>query len=84
MATTRPCCGAPTRSAATWLQPPGRGAEIDHARAFLEEARLVVDLDQLEGGARAHALALGARDIRIVELALQPELARTAERPCRS
>ena len=33
----------------------GRGAEIDHARAFLQEARFVVDLDQLEGGARAHS-----------------------------
>ena len=54
----------------------GRGAEIDHARAFLEEARLVVDLDQLVGGARANAFALGARDVRIVELALQPQLGR--------
>ena len=35
---------------------------------------LVVDLDQLEGGARAKALALGARHVGIVELALEPEL----------
>ena len=33
---------------------------------------LVVDLGQLEGRARAKALALGTRDIGVVELALQP------------
>ena len=77
-ATTRPC---PRRADALGrdLAPAaGRGAEIDHARAGLEQMMLVVDLDQLEGGARAKALALGARHIRIVELALEPELARTA------
>ena len=50
----------------------GRRTEIDHARARLQNAMLVVDLGELEGGARATALALGARHVRIVELALQP------------
>ena len=54
----------------------GRSAKIDHARAFFEKMTLVVDLGQLEGGARAKALALGARDVRIVELALEPSLRR--------
>jgi hypothetical protein len=59
------------------LRPAARRrAEIDHPRALLQEARLVVDFHQLEGGARAHAFALGARYIRIVELALQPQLGR--------
>ena len=51
----------------------GRGAEIDHGLAWLEQAMLVVDLDQLVGRARAIAVALGLRDIGIVELPLQPE-----------
>ena len=29
----------------------GGGAKIDHAGAFLEDARFVVDFDELEGGA---------------------------------
>ena len=33
----------------------GRRAEVDDALAGLQEAVLVVDLDQLEGGARAHS-----------------------------
>ena len=52
----------------------GRGAKIDHARARFQKVVLVVDLDQLVGRARAKAFALGARHIRIVELALEPEL----------
>ena len=52
----------------------GRGAEIDHPRAILEQTMLVVDLDQLEGGPPAKAFALGARDVGVVELALQPQL----------
>ena len=51
----------------------GRGAEIDHRDALLEEMVLVVDLDQLVGRARAIAVALGLRHIGIVELPLQPE-----------
>ena len=51
-----------------------RGAEVDHALAGLEQAVLVVDLDQLEGGARAVALALGGGHVGIVELALEPAL----------
>ena len=54
----------------------GRGAEIDHAAARLEQAILVVDLDQLVGGARAQALAPGARHIGVVELAFEPALLR--------
>ena len=50
-----------TRSRRHLAPAAGRGAEIDDALAALEEAVLVVDLDQLEGGARAVALALGAR-----------------------
>ena len=34
----------------------GRGAEVDHARAGFQEMRLVVDLGQLEGRARAISL----------------------------
>ena len=74
MATTRPLPScAPTRLAATWLQPPGAAPRSTHARAGFEEMQFVVDLDQLVGRARAIAVALGARDIRIVELAFEPE-----------
>src|SRR5712672_466783 len=52
----------------------GRRPEIDHAGAGLKKVDLVVDLDELVGGARAHAFALGARHVRIVELAVEPEL----------
>src|SRR3569832_1528323 len=52
----------------------GCRAEVDYPRAFPEHARLVVDLGQLEGGARAITLALCARDVRIVELAFEPQL----------
>ncbi len=50
----------------------GRGAEIHHACAGLEEMKLVVELQQLERRARAIALLLCLGDIRIVELPLQP------------
>src|SRR6185312_11769731 len=52
----------------------GRSAEIDHPSAFLKQAMLVIDLNQLEGRPAAKTFALGARHIRIVELPLQPEL----------
>ena len=62
MPTTWPLpSAAATRSAATWVQPPGAAPRSTTRCAGLEEAELVVDLDQLEGGARAVALALGAR-----------------------
>ena len=51
----------------------GRGAEVDHRHAGLEQMMLVVDLDQLVGRARAIAVPLGLRHIGIVELALQPQ-----------
>src|SRR5262249_38675620 len=54
----------------------GRGAEIDHPRAWLGQMMLVVDLDQLEGGAGAKTFALGARHVRIVELSFEPALRR--------
>ena len=74
MATTRPLRAD---ALCRHLAPAaGRGAEVDHARAGFQEMMLVVDLGQLEGGARAKALALGARHIGIVELALQPERGR--------
>src|SRR6185312_4662312 len=49
-----------------------RRAEIDDSRSPLQEMKPVVELDQLEGGARAIALALGLGNIGIVELALEP------------
>ncbi len=50
----------------------GRRAEIDDARAALQEMEALVELDQLEGRARAIAEALGLGDIGIVELAREP------------
>src|SRR3954469_12011382 len=52
----------------------GRSAEIDHPSAFLEQAMLVIDLNQLEGRPATKTFPLGARDVGIVELPLQPEL----------
>src|SRR6185369_8424410 len=54
----------------------GRRTQIDHAGAALQHVMLVIDLGQLERGARTKALALGARHVRIVELALEPQLGR--------
>jgi signal recognition particle subunit SEC65 len=45
----RRCPGAFLRT--TWLQPPGRDAEVDHALDALQEAEALVELDQLVGGA---------------------------------
>src|SRR4051794_13050430 len=53
-----------------------RGAEIDDALAGLQQAVLVVDLEELECGARAVALALGERHIGVVQLPLEPPLRR--------
>src|SRR5262245_25847022 len=50
----------------------GGGAEVDHLGAALEDAMLVVDLDQLVSRARAETVSLGAHDVRIVELAFEP------------
>ena len=70
IATTRPLRADPPRGD---LAPAaGRRAEIDHARARFEQTIFVVDLGELVGGARAKSLALGARDIRIVDLAFEP------------
>ena len=52
----------------------GRGAEVDDALARLQQPVFVVDLDQLVGRPRAVALALGAGDVGVVELALEPAL----------
>ena len=54
----------------------GGGAEVDHGHAGLQEAELVVDLQELERGARAIARGLRLGDIGIVELPLQPEFRR--------
>ncbi len=53
-----------------------RSTEIDHGHAVLQQPVFVVDLEQLESGARAIAQSLGLDDIGIVELPLQPELRR--------
>ena len=53
-----------------------RGAEIDDFRARPQQAIFVIELDQLEGRARAEALALGACHIGVVELAFEPTLLR--------
>src|SRR5262249_1626884 len=59
------------------LAPPaGRSAEVDNAPARFEETVLVIELHQLEGGPRAETFPLGAGDVRIVELALEPEFRR--------
>src|SRR5207302_2069158 len=50
--------------------------QIDDAAAGSEHMMPVVDFGELEGGAGAQALRLGARHIRIVELALEPKLGR--------
>ena len=56
------------------LRPAARRrAEIDDLLARLEQMIALVDLDELVGGARAPALALGRGHIGIVELALQPQ-----------
>ena len=44
-----------------------RGAEVDHPGARLQQPDLVVDLEQLEGGARAVAAGLGGADIGVVD-----------------
>ncbi len=49
-----------------------RGAEIDDARARPQQPEPIVQLDQLEGGARTETAALRFRDIGIGELPLQP------------
>ena len=52
----------------------GRGAEINDARARLQEPVLLVDLGELVGRARTEPFALRGGHIRIVELPLQPSL----------
>src|SRR5262249_7831341 len=49
-----------------------RRAEISDARALFQEMKLIVDLGELEGRARAIAFALGARHIGIVDLTFEP------------
>ena len=52
----------------------GRRAEVDDALAGFEDVIFVVDLDELEGSARAPTLPLGGGNIGIVELAFEPAL----------
>ena len=49
-----------------------RAAEIDDPPARLQQMEAVVELDQLEGGARAVAKAVRLGDIGVVQLAGQP------------
>jgi hypothetical protein len=51
---------------------PWRGAEVDNTHAFPEEARFVVDFDQLVCRPRPRALSLGACNVGIVQLTFQP------------
>src|SRR5437660_335927 len=51
-----------------------RRAEVDHPPARLEQVMPVIDLDQLEGRARAVAFVPGRGHVGIVELALEPAL----------
>ena len=62
--------------------PAGGGTKVDDACTRLQEAELIVDLQQLEGGTRPVASLLGLGDVGIVELTLQPALRgdRTAPR----
>ena len=50
----------------------GRNAEVDHRGDALEQAEALVQLDQFIGRAAAVAVGLGALDVRVVELALEP------------
>ncbi len=50
----------------------GSAAEIDDTPAGRQEMKAGVELDQLEGGARAKPLPLRLGDKRVVELAFQP------------
>src|SRR6185437_11663083 len=50
----------------------GRAAEVDDARARAQDVEAVIELLQLEGGARAIAQAPGLADIGVVQLALEP------------
>src|SRR6476660_9484259 len=56
------------------LRPAARrSTEIDNALTGFQQMVLVVDLDELERGARTKAFEPRPRDIGIVELALEPE-----------
>ena len=50
----------------------GRAAEIDDPAAGRQQMKALVELDQLEGGARAIAEPLRLGDIGIVQLPRQP------------
>ena len=55
------------------LRPPaGRRAQVNYALAWLQNMMLVIDLDQLERGARTPSLSPRSRDVGVVEMALQP------------
>src|SRR5208283_4865475 len=51
----------------------GRRAEIDDSLPRFEQAAALVHLHQLIGRARAIAFALGAQDVGVVELPLEPQ-----------
>ena len=59
------------------LRPAARRrAQVDDPAAAAQQAELVVELHQLERGARAQALLLRGADIGVVQLPLQPFLRR--------
>src|SRR6202035_5646120 len=60
----------------------GRATEIDDAFAGRQKMKFLIELDQLERGARAITLPLGLGDIRVVELALKPERRRKRTLTC--
>uniref|UniRef100_A4WRB9 Uncharacterized protein n=1 Tax=Cereibacter sphaeroides (strain ATCC 17025 / ATH 2.4.3) TaxID=349102 RepID=A4WRB9_CERS5 len=51
----------------------GRAAEVHHPASGLEEAELVVQLEDLVGGPAPEPLLFGADDIGIVQLPFEPE-----------
>src|SRR3990172_347566 len=79
-----PLPAAPERRAALRrdLAPAaGRGAEVHDPEAGPKDVKLVVDLLEFEGGARAKSLALGGGNIGIIELPLEPPLRRGCAAP---
>src|SRR5690606_22071930 len=62
------------------LAPTARSrAEIHHLHAGRQDLVLFVDLDELVGRARAHALRIGAMHVRIVEMPFEPPARRILE-----
>ena len=67
---TTAACG--TRRRTTWLQPPGAMPRSTTRLDALQQPEALVELEQFVGGAAAVILRLGALDVGIVELPLEP------------